>query len=69
MFNANLLAFKFIIIYSNTAESKINFKNGISSQCIYDTLDKNLHADPNIIENILGKELINSIEKHVQKKQ
>ena len=59
---------KFLTIYSNTAESKINFKNDISSQSIYDKLDKNLHADPNINYNILEKEIINSMETHMQKK-
>ena len=59
---------KFITIYSNSAESKINFKNDISSKCIYDKLDKNLHADPNINYNILEKEIINSMETHMQKK-
>ena len=59
---------KFITIYSNTAESKINFKNDISSKRIYDKLDKNLHADPNINYNILEKKIINSIETHMQKK-
>ena len=59
---------KFITIYSNSAESKINFKNDISSKDIYDKLDKNLHADPNINYNILEKEIINSMETHMQKK-
>ena len=59
---------KFITIYSNSAESKINFKNDISSKGIYDKLDKNLHADPNINYNILEKEIINSMETHMQKK-
>ena len=59
---------KFITIYSNTAESKINFKNDISSKRIYDKLDKNLHADPNINYNILEKKIINSMETHMQKK-
>ena len=59
---------KFITIYSNSAESKINFKNDISSKAIYDKLDKNLHADPNINYNILEKEIINSMETHMQKK-
>ena len=59
---------KFITIYSNSAESKINFKNDISSKGIYDKLDKNLNADPNINYNILEKEIINSMETHMQKK-
>ena len=59
---------KFITIYSNTAESKINFKNDISSKRIYDKLDKKLHADPNINYNILEKEIINSMETHMHKK-
>ena len=58
---------KFITIYSNSAESKINFKNDISSKRKYDNLDKNLHADPNINYNILEKEIINSIETHYAK--
>ena len=59
---------KFVTIYPNTAESKINLKNDISSKRIYDKLDKNLHADPNINYNIHEKEIINSMETHMQKK-
>ena len=35
---------------------------------IYDKLDKSLHADPNINYNMLEKEIINSMETHMQKK-
>ena len=35
---------------------------------IYDKLDKNLHADPNINYNIPEKKIINSMETHMQKK-
>ena len=59
---------KYITIYSNTVESKINFKNDISSKDIYNKLDNNLHADPNLNYNILEKEIIKSMETHMQKK-
>ena len=59
---------KYITIYSNTVESKINFKNNISSKDIYNKLDNNLHADPNLNYNILEKEIIKSMETHMQKK-
>ena len=59
---------KYITIYSNTAESNINFKNDISSKDIYNKLDNNLHADPNLNYNILEKEIIKSMETHMQKK-
>ena len=58
---------KYITIYSNTVESKINFKNHISSKDIYNKLDNNLHADPNLNYNILEKEIIKSMETHMQK--
>ena len=59
---------KYITIYSNTVESKINFKNDISSKDIYNKLDNNLHADPNFNYNILEKEIIKSMKTHMQKK-
>ena len=59
---------KYITIYSNTVESKINFKNDISSKDIYNKQDNNLHADPNLNYNILEKELIKSMETLMQKK-
>ena len=59
---------KYITIYSNTVKSKISFKNDISSKDIYNKLDNNLHADPNLDYNILEKEIIKSMETHMQKK-
>ena len=59
---------KYITIYSNTAESKINFENDISSKRIYDKLDQNLQAYPNINYNILEKEIFDYRWKHTCKK-
>ena len=60
---------KYITIYSNTVESKLNFINDISSKDIYNKLDNNLHADPNLNYNILEKEIIKSMETQCQRKR
>ena len=60
---------KCITIYSNTAESKINFKNDISSKRIYDKLNKKLHVDPNIIQTYLRKKLLTRWKHTCKRKQ
>ena len=57
-----------LLVSTYTVKSKINFKNDISSKDIYNKLDNNLHADPNLNYNILEKEIIKSMETHMQKK-
>ena len=59
---------KYITIYSNSAESKINFRNDIASKNIYEKLNKDIHCNPNENYNILESEIINSMESHMNKK-
>ena len=59
---------KYITIYSNTAESKINFRNDKASKNIYKKLSKDIHCNPNKNYNILESEIIKSMESHMDKK-
>ena len=59
---------KYITIYLNSAESKINFRNDIASKNIYEKLNKDIHCNPNENYNILESEIINSMESHMNKK-
>ena len=59
---------KYITIYSNSAESKMNFRNDIASKNIYEKLNKDIHCNPNENYNILESEIINSMESHMNKK-
>ena len=59
---------KYITIYSNSAESKVNFRNDIASKNIYEKLNKDIHCNPNENYNILESEIINSMESHMNKK-
>ena len=59
---------KYITIYANSEECRSNFKNDIASKNIFDKLDKDLHADPNVNYNILESEIISSMNCHMEKK-
>ena len=59
---------KYITIYSNSAESKMNFRNDIASKNIYEKLNKDIHCNPNENYNILESEIIKSMESHMNKK-
>ena len=50
---------KYITIYSNGAESKMNFRNDIASKNIYKNLNKDIHCNPNENYSILESEIIN----------
>ena len=58
----------YITIYSNSAESKNNFRNDIASENIYEKLNKDIHCNPNENYNILESEIITSMESHMDKK-
>ena len=58
----------YITIYSNSAESKNNFRNDIASKNIYEKLNKDIHCNPNENYNILESEIITSMESHMDKK-
>ena len=55
-------------IYSNSAKSKINFKNDIAPKNIYEKLNKDLYCNPNRNYNILESEIIKSMESYMDKK-
>ena len=59
---------KYITIYSNSAESKMNFRNDIASKNIYENLNKDVHCNPNENYNILESEIIKSMESYMNKK-
>ena len=59
---------KYIIIYANSEECKSNFKNDIAPKIIFDRLNKDLHADPNVNFKILESEIISSMTCHMKKK-
>ena len=59
---------KYITIYSNSAESKMNFRNDIDSKNIYEKLNKDIHCNPNENYSILESEIIKSMESHMDKK-
>ena len=59
---------KYITIYSNSAESKMNFRNDIASKNIYEKLNKDIHCNPNENYSILESEIIKSMESHMDKK-
>ena len=59
---------KYITIYSNSAESKMNFKNDIASKNIYEKIYKNIHCNPKENYNILESEIIKSTESHMDKR-
>ena len=67
--NQTLLANKtnYITIYSNSAESKNNFRNDIASKNINEKLNKDIHSNPNENYNILESEIIKSMESHTDK--
>ena len=58
----------YITIYSNSAESKNNFRNDITFKNIYEKLNKDIHCNLNEIYNILESEIITSMESHIDKK-
>ena len=58
----------YVTIYSNSAESKKNFRNDIASKHIYEKLDKDIHCNSNENYNILESEIIKSMESHMNKK-
>ena len=59
---------KYITIYANNEECKSNLKNDIAPKNIFDSLDKDLHADPNVNHKILESEIISSMNCHMKKK-
>ena len=59
---------KYITIHSNSAESKINFRNYIASKNIYEKLNKDMHCNPNGNYNILKSEIMKLMESHMDKK-
>ena len=59
---------KYITIYSNSAESKMNFRNDIASKNIYEKIYKDIHCNPNENYSILQSEIIKSMDSHMNKK-
>ena len=53
---------KYITIYSNSEESKMNFRNDIASKNIYEKIIKDVHCNQNENDNILESEIIKSME-------
>ena len=54
----------YIAIYSNSAESKNNFRNDIASKNIYEKINKDIHCNSNENYNILESEIM---ESHMDK--
>ena len=59
----------YITTYSNSAESKNNFRNDIASKNISEKLNRDLHCNPNENYNILESEIIKSMESHIWTKR
>ena len=55
----------YITIYSNSAESKINFRNDIASKNIYEKLNKDINCNQNDNYIILENEITKSMESHM----
>ena len=48
---------------------QVNFQNDIASKNIFDSSDKDLHADPNVINyKILKSQIISSMNCHMKKR-
>ena len=58
---------KYIKMSANSDECKSNFQNDIASINIFDRLDKDLHADPNVNYKILESEISCLMNCHMKK--
>ena len=58
---------KYITMYANSEECKSNFQNDIASKNIFDRINKDLHADPNVNYKILESEISCSMNYHMKK--
>ena len=58
----------YITVFSNSDQSKINFKNDFESKSVYDRLTHELDANPDENYSILETAIGDSMNDHLEKK-